>query len=306
LVFFPSIIQYQVEGIRTWLLSLPAEHRPRVIVNLDWLTFAMPHLQHRSNKEMLALLYRFGLRRLVASHPRTWVCAPTQEMVSQFEALCGIRVHQVPIPVIIEDLQSTEVDSSRVCIAYLGHANPAKGIDLLPEIVRRVSTRKASAHFLIQVYGDPQMCATLQEGLADCPAEAVTLTIGALDPAIYRDFLQRAQIVLLPYAKELYGWASSGIFSEAMSLGKVVVVTPDTWLARQLEKFRGGGVVAAAMSGQDIAQAVEQAAESLPELSRLASMAAPRWKEHHSPSRFVDTVLGLIAESDGQTNSLRA
>ncbi len=48
LALFPNILQYQIEGVRGWLLSLPAERRPRVAIKLGWLTFAMPHYQHRT------------------------------------------------------------------------------------------------------------------------------------------------------------------------------------------------------------------------------------------------------------------
>jgi glycosyltransferase involved in cell wall biosynthesis len=295
LALFPNILQYQIEGVRGWLLSLPAERRPRVAIKLGWLTFAMPHYQHRQNKELLALLYRFAIRRLVAAHPRTWICSDTEEMVTRFETICGVKVHMLPLPVIIDDLPSREAGHSQVCVAYLGHASVFKGVQLLPDIIRSVIAQDGAPHFLIQVYGDPQLCAALQRELAGVPADAVTLTVGAVDAETYRRFLQRAQIVLLPYAKEFYGWASSGIFSEAMSLGKVVIVTADTWPALQLEKFHGGGVTVAGPNAQEIADAIRYAVHSLAELTKSASAAAPLWKEHNSPSRFVDAVLSLVA-----------
>ncbi len=169
-----------------------------------------------------------------------------------------------------------------------------KGVHLLPDVIRSVIAQEAAPHFLVQVYGDSQLCAALQRDIAGCPANAVTLTVGAVDAETYRRFLQQAQIVLLPYAKEFYGWASSGIFSEAMSLGKVVIVTADTWLARQLDIFHGGGVTVAGLNAQEIAGAVRQAVRSLPELTKRASAAAPLWKKHNSPSSFVDRVLGLV------------
>jgi glycosyltransferase involved in cell wall biosynthesis len=295
LVLFPNIVQYQIEGIRGWLLNLPAERRPRVVIKLGWLTFAMPHYRDRQNKELLALLYRFAIRRLVSAHPRTWICSDTEEMVSQFEMICAVKVHLLPLPVILDDLPSRATGDSRVCVAYLGHASLFKGVQLLPDVIRSVVAQEGAPHFLIQAYGDPQLCATLQRELAGFPANAVALTVGAVDAETYRGFLQQAHIVLLPYAKEFYGWASSGIFSEAMSLGKVVIVTADTWLARQLEKFHGGGVTVAALNAQELAGAIRQAVRSLPELSALAAAAAPLWKKHNSPSSFVDTVLGLVA-----------
>jgi len=135
----------------------------------------------------------------------------------------------------------------------------------------------------------------LKEAFSKTPSGAVTLVDNPVDAATYRKFLHDADIVLLPYAREFYAWASSGIFTEALSIGKVVVVPQGTWLAHQIERFHAGGTMFSAFNASSVADAVLRAVQSLPQLTQLASTAAPRWTSHHSPSRFVDKMLALIS-----------
>src|SRR6266851_646687 len=174
---------------------------------------------------------------------RCRISSDTEEMVKQFGALSGVPIHLLPLPLVVDERAHEPKDPSRTCIVYLGHASMLKGFHLLPEIVRRVLAANNAPHFMIQCYGDAQLCTSVQKAVADVPADKLTVIGGTVDADAYSRLLHLADIVLLPYASEFYGWASSGIFAEAMSLGKVAVVTHGTWAAQQLEKFRGGGVV---------------------------------------------------------------
>lgn len=293
--FFPNIIQYQIGGVRDWIMSLPVERRPAVVLKPSYLTYAMPYIQRRSNKEMIPLLYRFAMRQLVTDHARTWICSYTEEMVKQFAAISGVPVHLVPLPLIMDRVVGNAKKPSRIEAVYLGHASMLKGFHLLADMIKRVEQGGNAPHFLIQSYGEPQLCAAVEKTLAGFAAERVTVIAGAVDANAYGALLDRADIVLLPYVPEFYGWASSGIFSEAMSLGKVTVVTERTWPAEQLEKFGGGGVTFAKVDVESVASAIGRAVRELPQLAERAARAAPAWRRHHSPASFVDRLLALVS-----------
>lgn len=292
LAFFPNIIQYQIGGIRDWLMGLSPERRPTVVLKPSYLTYAMPYLQHRANKEIIPLLFRFSMRQLLAAHPRTRICSDTDEMVRQFASLSGISINLLPLPLVLEP-EAGEVKHARIAAVYLGHASMLKGFHLLADVVRLVLADDDAPHFVVQSYGERQLCQPLESALAAVPSEKLTLIKGTVDAPTYRRLLEEADMVLLPYAKEFYGWASSGIFSEAMSLGKVTIVTEGTWPAQQLEKFRGGGIVFRTLDAASVAGAVRKAVRALPELKLRAASAAPAWREHHSAANFTDKLLAL-------------
>src|SRR5262249_1099311 len=146
---------------------------------------------------------------------------------------------------------------------------------LLPDVVKRVQADENAPHFVIQSYGEPRLCGAVEKALAELAPDQVSLIVGTLEADAYSRLLRRADIVLLPYVRAFYGWASSGIFSEAMSLGKVTVVTEGTWPAQQLEKFGGGGVTFTNVDVESIAGAIGRAVRALPQLHARAAQAAP-------------------------------
>lgn len=58
-----------------------------------------------------------------------------------------------------------------------------------------------------------------------------------LPRAEYVQWMQRADLILLPYSGKEYAKRTSGIFVEAISLGAIPVTTKGTWMAYELEKF---------------------------------------------------------------------
>ena len=49
--------------------------------------------------------------------------------------------------------------------------------------------------------------------------------------------MNKADLILLPYSQESYSVQTSGIFTEALSMGKPVIVTDDTWMSYELKYF---------------------------------------------------------------------
>ncbi len=295
LALFPNVIQYQINGIRDWIMELAAERRPTLVLKQSYLTHAMPYLQRRPNREMIPLLFRYSMRRLAADHPRTRFASDTEEMVKQFGELTGLPIHLLPLPLIMPEQPTQPAGGPRATVAYLGHASMLKGFHLLPEVVKRVSADAESPHFTIQCYGEGQLCGMARNALAQVPADRLTLIDGAIDADAYGRLLGGADIVLLPYAREFYGWASSGIFAQAMSLGKVIVASQGTWPAEQLEKFGGGGVIIKTLDAGGVADAVRAAVRALPRLRERAAAAAAAWRAQHCPARFIDRLLELAA-----------
>ncbi|NGX63715.1 MAG: hypothetical protein KR126chlam6_01128, partial [Candidatus Anoxychlamydiales bacterium] len=46
-----------------------------------------------------------------------------------------------------------------------------------------------------------------------------------------------SDIILLPYSSASYKFRTSGIFVEAITMGKIALTTPSTWMAYELEKY---------------------------------------------------------------------
>lgn len=53
----------------------------------------------------------------------------------------------------------------------------------------------------------------------------------------YVKWLTQSDLILLPYNVQSYQERTSGIFTEAIIAGKITVVTPNTWMAKELAKY---------------------------------------------------------------------
>lgn len=89
---------------------------------------------------------------------------------------------------------------------------------------------------------------TVNDKLTLLLPDEVILKIGACDKKLvavqggvsrdeYAEIFSGVSVVLLPYMKEIYGESTSGVFVEAITLGKYPIVSEDTWMHRELKQY---------------------------------------------------------------------
>jgi glycosyltransferase involved in cell wall biosynthesis len=310
LVYFPNILQNQVYAVALWLARLPAERRPSVALMFRYLNHAMDYVQTRQNKEMIALLYRYAVRQLVGIHPRTLVCADTTELAHAYKQITGVPMLELPNPMDVSALlakASPLKSDGRPVVVYQGHTSPLRGFHFLPEIIQRCAALTPRPRFVIQVQNRENAAAT---GLApviaqldQLPSEHVELINGPLEQEDYLKLLQRADVVLLPYSPTFYGFGSSGVFTEAASVGKVVVACAGTVPARQGRDYQLGVVAGEKWTPQAMAAAVSSALQRLPALRQQAASGAPRYRAENCAKTLWDR---LFAAIDGLPNARAA
>jgi glycosyltransferase involved in cell wall biosynthesis len=171
-------------------------------------------------------------------------------------------------------------------VVCTGRGAPDKGLELLPGIVAAAAGR--GARFVLDVHAF-HMDSGLQARLRELPG--VELDVRALEPAAYFARLARAAIVLMPYDPRAYRSRTSGLFVEALALGKPVVVPANTWMAEHLEAGHGAGVTFAAWDAASIATALSDALERLPALSARARAGAAAWRAMQGADAFVERLL---------------
>ncbi len=301
-VYFPNILQNQVHAVSRWLAQLPAANRPAVALMFRYLNHAMDYIQQRQNKDMIALYYRFAVRQLLASHPRTLICADTTELANAYRQMTGAPVTELPNPMDVSALlaaPAAKENTERPVIVYQGHTSPLRGFHFLPDIVERCVSLNPRPLFVVQVQNragaaSTGLTPTLQR-LDRMNRGIVELVEGSLSSADYLALMARADIVLLPYTPTFYGAGSSGVFTEAASAGKVVVACEGTVPARQGKEYQLGVVSAEKWTPQSMATAVSQALKNLPALRAQAEAGAPRFREENCARAFWERLLAAAA-----------
>lgn len=301
LIYFPNILQNQVHAVALWLARLPADRRPAVALMFRYLNHAMDYVQSRQNKDMIAIYYRYAVRQLLATHPRTLICADTTELTNTYRQITSAPVLELPNPMDVSALLANAAPrpaSGRPTIVYQGHTSPLRGFHFLPEIIERCAKLTPRPRFVVQVQNRDSALAMkmgpVLQRLEGQQGEHLRLINGPLQQPDYLNLLNEADIVLLPYSPTFYGHGSSGVFTEAASIGKVVIATIGTVPVRQGKDYRLGVIAATHWTAPAMAEAVAIALQRLPALQQQAAAAAPRYRTDNCAHAFWEKLLNAV------------
>ena len=129
---------------------------------------------------------------------------------------------------------------------------------------------------------DGRRCAPDPDLLKD---ERVQFSKDLLTDEAYWDFLQQADVIVLPYRSESYRARVSRVAIEAAILGKPMVYTKGTWIS-EVVAMGGAGVAIAEETPQSLAEAIQMAIGDLDMLQSEAESGAPQVLEFYSVSSF--------------------
>lgn len=190
---------------------------------------------------------RNALRAFRASAPadRVFLYTDTEELTAHYNALGIAAFRTLPVPVgraYFRGRKQAAITGS-LRIAYLGDARTEKGYPLLPRLVGDLwpdYVAPGRVTFAIQsnfnsATGSPDVVVARAQ-LQGWPDDRVRIISEPLTPEAYREEVQAADVLLLPYDGDKYYVRSSGILAEALAAGVPVVVPAGTWMSMQLTR----------------------------------------------------------------------
>lgn len=138
----------------------------------------------------------------------------TDNLSTFFKTQTGLTFHTLPIPHF--DLEPKRYKQEKPLILFPGEPRKEKGGPLIEKL----------AHNLEGF----QLACSKSLPVGDLHFE------NSLPRQEYVEWLQRSSVVVLPYDAKKYRFRSSGIFVEAISLGKLTLVPDGCWMADELRK----------------------------------------------------------------------
>lgn len=249
-----------------------------------------PHAQFKMEARLIARIS--GQRLLWAAH--------TRHVRDMCTSALGHDAFLLPLPlgatVIAQPV--SRATGSPAAFSYLGVAGFTKGLDILVAAIDHLSDLlqngrlKLLVQFNIHIPNERlealrQKLLTLADGIP-----GIVVLSGPLAAAEYEQEMRKADVILIPHRREYYRYALSGIFTEALSMGKPVVVAADTYMAEEL-KTCGAGVCFEDGNPRSFAYAIRSALEDIENLNRRAVETRSAWRDIHSAERYVTELASM-------------
>lgn len=292
--------QVETHALVSWLQELPHHRKP-------WI--ALVYMSDRWNRHGPAEYERQVAEFRVVAEAirglseddarRVLFFALTQPLADELGELLGTTVTVCPIPLEFPELRATATDGAhppRVVVA--GGTRREKGSLLLPDIIRACRSR-VNVELVIQLANDslgPEEVAVMS-ALAREPG--VTTIAEGMTVAAYHGMIAGADLALFPYDVVPYRKRTSGIFAEAVACGTVVVASPGTWMAEQIESGRAAGAVSADLRPESFADAIARCVADLPSLQQTARALSEEWRRTMGLPAFIDLIEREIAARGG-------
>ncbi len=238
----------------------------------------------------------FRLIACVARFRRIHLTTDSQRLGEQLARLTSRLVHVLPIPHVPPMIPETRDHDSvpPTCFVSLGNARDEKGILEILEAIRILHDRGQSRglRFILQCNDAAPDIQAAIDAFRARTIPGCDLLSEKLTSDDYYNLLQAADVVLLPYWRSIYFARTSGVFMEALSAGKPVIATSDTWMSDQLDPL-GAGVLVPDRSSEGLVDAILRAASTLAPLTEKACRDRDHWRATHNPEALVAAVDAL-------------
>jgi len=296
MLVLPCCDQVVVAAVARHLKRRRFAPAPHIVL---WLLYG-PHYKKATDDPLATRLYAecrgafASLKASVGNDRRIRAYCETPAMAEFYRALLDLEVQVMPGPGLILASRAARAEGPGhpPTVMCIGFANRPKGYRLLPGAVEQVLQRHRQARFLIHgiVEGSDAEDEQSTFDRLSTLGERVVVRQDVLMWEDYSAWLAQADLVLLPYDRDVYKSRGSGVFTEAQSIGIPVVATEGCAFAQPA--FDGGwGVEIADYNGEGVARAVLAAIDRLDRLAACAAVAAKQAND------TLGSVLGATVEA---------
>jgi glycosyltransferase involved in cell wall biosynthesis len=283
LLILPCCDQVLAMAVAQYLKRRRLAYAPHVVL---WLLYGPHHKTAMDDPSAAAAnvecrdafaKLKAGLNMRAGHERRLQAYCETPAMAAFYHALLDLDVQIAPGPGLVLTSQTARAErvGSAATVVCAGFANRPKGYRLLPGAIEHVLQHHHDVTFLIHGIVDGSDAEDEQSTFdrLSTLGQRVVVRQDVLTQEQYAAWLARADLLLLPYDRNVYQSRGSGVFTEAQRLGIPVVATAGCAFAQPA--FEGGwGVEIADYTSEGVARAVLAALVRLDELSACAGIAA--------------------------------
>jgi hypothetical protein len=297
IVFVNSVQSGELAGVAAWLArSFENGARPRVAVELGMISgMALSHVGDPPQRKLSPAtqqpaLYRWAVKRLVRNvRDRLHFVAFDHDVAWCFAQILQADVAVLPLPLEADPSPRRRAGACPT-IAFLGEQREDKGRELIAPLIDALL---ASGRPLRVILQDADVRRALPISDAARRDARVELVHRPVYDADWRDLLDRADLIVLPYEPPRYALTYSLLLAEAAACAIPMVAPARTTLATWMSGLGGPGVLFEAWTVESVLGATFAALDRFEALADLALKAAGNWPMRHGPERTIEAILAL-------------
>lgn len=223
IIFIERFIHLQLFALWLALLFIPVKN-----VSV-WILYRRDTHNHKTR----------SIYKLINKLIKNWVSAQNFRLLTDSQLLSQSlsnyfqeKVTVMPIPhteLIETKLQNNNAQNDYIICWWPGPPREEKGWQVIRNIVNYQSI-EAEKKFCL-VAAKSANLNSVKGGIN------VNLIEDNLNRFEYVQWLTKANFILLPYDAQAYKERTSGIFTESIIAGKIMLVTPNSWMAQELSKY---------------------------------------------------------------------
>lgn len=228
------------------------------------------------------------LERAAAAGRRVRLATDSVRLAREIGRLTSLPIEIMPIPHTSAEAPPPRQPGRRLRFVSLGGARDEKGYVEILDAIRILHAEDGldGMEFVLQSNdAQPDVQAAI-DAFARENMPHVTLLREALSPERYDAELAAADVVLVPYWREIYLARTSGVFLEAAAAGKPVIATRNTWMSDELARY-GAGLLVDDHDPPALAQAIRDTVRDQAGLARLATERRRDCLAIHNPAALV-------------------
>lgn len=218
---------------------------------------------------------------------RIHLFSDSNQLTEEYKKYTKKHLTVLPIPHTSNSIPGTG-ESEKLIIGYMGDARTNKGFHLLPEALDVVKQNnpdhKIEFHIQANIRNRNEWQAT-QAGTLLSNRKDTFCYSKALNELEYKNLMNLIDVFVLPYTLDYYHSQTSGVFSEARSLGKVTVATRGSWMAEEISK-NGGGILCSPEDPKNIGDSISKAISNYSSLKKEAFKAEKNWNAFHNVGNY--------------------
>ena len=224
------------------------------------------------------VIFNFNSKNII------WI---TDSELLRIEALSffGKNLHVVPIPHVPNNLTHFNGNKSDIPVLYIpGRLLPGKSFGKIVENFFESDLKlKIQAEYSELKSDFPKQFELINNAIND---GRLILLPKFLEQGLLMHEMNNSDIIFLPYKSVGYEKQTSGFFSEALGMGKIVIVGSNTWMSFILNSTRAAGEIIDIDNISTFNEAVNKILSDFNNYNNQANVFSKEWCSYHSEVNF--------------------